>query len=168
MEVTKAQAAQILGCSIKKVFKMIQSGELTARKKGESKFSDWVITLPDTKATALTNDEAVAQEVHEALPPIEVVKTPSGQTVAIADTPEDDEEVEELAQQINEEQPVSGGMEDSAKIHEKAEMEAEAQRQQASEEPKKEESKSVEEAKRGTAGNRFIQRKQSKSDKWWF
>lgn len=171
MEVTKAQAAQILGCSIKKVLKMIKSGELTARKKGESKFSDWIITLPDAKATALTNDKAVAQEVHAVLPPIEVVTTQSGQKVAVVGAPEDAEEVKELAQQIKEEQPVSGGMEDSAKMHEKAEREEQAQHQPVSEEPKKEESKSAEEkrgsdarpvAKPGTA-----QRK-PKSDKWWY
>ena len=181
MEVTKAQAAQILGCSIKKVLKMIRAGELTARKKGESKFSDWIITLPDNKVTAITDDKAVAREVHEALPPIEVVKTPSGQTVAVVGAPEDAEEVKELAQQIEkEEQPVSGGMEDSARWHEqeearkaeeakKAKEVKEEKEQVQSEEPKKEESKSAEEVKRGSdAGNRTHQRKHSKSDKWWF
>jgi len=173
MEVTKAQASEILGCSIKKVLKMIRAGELTARKKGESKFSDWIITLPDNKVTAITDDKAVAREVHNALPPLETVTTPIG-------APEDAEEVKELAQQIEkEEQPVSGGMEDSARWHEQEEArkaeeakkakEAKEEKEQVqSEEPKKEESKSAEEAKRGTAGNRVSQRKHSKSDKWWF
>jgi len=181
MEVTKAQAAQILGCSIKKVLKMIRAGELTARKKGESKFSDWIITLPDNKVTAITDDKAVAREVHNALPPLETVTTPNGVKVAVIGAPEDAEEVKELAQQIEkEEQPVSGGMEDSARWHEqeearkaeeakKAKEVKEEKEQVQSEEPKKEESKSAEEVKRGSdAGNRTHQRKHSKSDKWWF
>ncbi len=165
MEVTKAQAAQILGCSIKKVFKMIKNGELTARKKGDSKFSDWIITLPDAKATQVfTNEKAVGQAVHAALPPIEVVTTPEGKTVAVVGAPEDAEEVKELAQEIKEEKPVSGGAEDSAKAHEK-------ENQPVREEPKeKEEPKSVEESsgREDQPGSTAKSGDAKPKSGWWF
>ncbi|MFH1327525.1 MAG: helix-turn-helix domain-containing protein [Candidatus Bathyarchaeota archaeon] len=47
MEVTKKQAAEMLKVSQKAIVRMIESGELQARKKTESKFSDWLVTVPD-------------------------------------------------------------------------------------------------------------------------
>ena len=47
MDVTKKQAAEILGVSPKEILKMIGSGELKARKKTPSKFSDFIISLSD-------------------------------------------------------------------------------------------------------------------------
>ena len=45
--VTKAQAAAILSISPKEVVRRIEKGELKGRKKTASKFSDWLVELPD-------------------------------------------------------------------------------------------------------------------------
>lgn len=50
MEVSKKQAAQVLGISAKEVMRRIESGELKGRKKTESKFSDWLVEVPENLA----------------------------------------------------------------------------------------------------------------------
>lgn len=47
MEVSKKEAAKILGVSPKEVMRRIESGELKGRRKTDSKFSDWLITVPE-------------------------------------------------------------------------------------------------------------------------
>ena len=64
MEVTKAKAAEILGISQKEVVRRITSGEIQAKKKTESKFSDWVVTLPDTKREQQKLTKKVEKEIN--------------------------------------------------------------------------------------------------------
>jgi hypothetical protein len=60
--VTKAQAAVMLGISPKEVVRRIESGALKGRKKTASKFSDWLVELPDEPLAS-----NVAEEVKEVL-----------------------------------------------------------------------------------------------------
>ena len=47
MEVTKKKAAELLNVSQKEIERRIKKGELEARKKSQSKYADWIITIPD-------------------------------------------------------------------------------------------------------------------------
>jgi len=55
MEVTKKQASKILGISPSEVIRQIEAGKLQARRKTESKFSDWLITLNGEPARRMTS-----------------------------------------------------------------------------------------------------------------
>ena len=55
MEVTKKQASKILGISSSEVIRQIEAGKLQARRKTESKFSDWLITLNGEPARRMTS-----------------------------------------------------------------------------------------------------------------
>ena len=51
MEVTKKKAAELLNVSQKEIERRIKKGELEARKKSQSKYADWIITIPDVTAS---------------------------------------------------------------------------------------------------------------------
>lgn len=65
MEVSKKEAARILNISPKEVVRRIESGELKGRKKTDSKFSDWVVTLPNEESEAETVGTWVKKEMEE-------------------------------------------------------------------------------------------------------
>lgn len=65
MEVTKKQAAEILGVSQKEIVRMIDRGELKAHKKTESKFSDFLITVPDRAAERKKITKAISTEIKD-------------------------------------------------------------------------------------------------------
>lgn len=70
MEVTKKQTAEFLNISMKEVVRRIESGELKARKKTSSKFSDWVITLPDHKRDRDKVAKMVTKKIEEKKPKV--------------------------------------------------------------------------------------------------
>ena len=61
MEVTKKKAAELLNVSQKEIERRIKKGELEARKKSQSKYADWIITIPDVT----TNPEEEAKPEEE-------------------------------------------------------------------------------------------------------
>ena len=60
MEVTKKKAAELLNASQKEIERRIKKGELEARKKSQSKYADWIITIPDV--TTSSEEEAKLEE----------------------------------------------------------------------------------------------------------
>ena len=62
---TKKQAAEVLGVSTKEILRMIERGELKAKKKTASVFSDWDIDLSSVKkaGTVEAKVKAVLSEV---------------------------------------------------------------------------------------------------------
>ena len=52
MEVTKKKAAELLNVSQKEIERRIKKGELEARKKSQSKYADWIITIPDVTTSS--------------------------------------------------------------------------------------------------------------------
>jgi len=62
MEVTKAKAAEMLGVTLQEVVRRIDRGELKARKKTASKFSDWLIEVPE-----MSSQHQITTKVNDAL-----------------------------------------------------------------------------------------------------
>ncbi len=143
MEVNKAEASKILGCSLPKIVRMIKSGELTAKRRGPSKFSDWVITLPDSTAVIVDENKTVEQKVSEVLKEVEVQMPEKPIAKEAIMSPKEIKQVEEEHAEA-----------ESVEVDEIEEI--------------KEEEKGVEE----TTGNSDSRRKgesgSRKSTKWWF
>lgn len=91
--VTKAQAAAILHISPNEVVRQIERGELKGRKKTDSKYSDWLVELPDEQEEAKEVEEV--KEVLETPEPIEKEETHVEET-------EPDQVVEEPEQVVEE------------------------------------------------------------------
>lgn len=152
MEVNKVQAAKILGCSIKKVVKMIKDGELQARKKSSSKFSDWIITLPDSTVSAVSDKSTVVEkqvaEIIRQTPATKPLPVPIEQKVDVNVTGELPENaVKEV---------VNKTVEQLEKIEEK-ETTQDASKEEDGEAGDRE-------PRRGTGGQQPI----SKPSQWWF
>ena len=62
METTLADGAKRLGVSIKDLRQMVERGEIKGRKKGESKFSDWLVEIPDE-----INPQNISKEIDNQL-----------------------------------------------------------------------------------------------------
>lgn len=99
--VTKAQAAVHLGISPKEVVRRIEKGELKGRKKTASKFSDWLVELPDEQ-----EEGKVVEEVKEVLGEPEVVEKITGEESLIEAEEEaflkDKEELEQKEEEVPE------------------------------------------------------------------
>lgn len=77
MEVSKKEASRILGISPKEVMRRVQSGELKGRKKTDSKFSDWLVTIPNGAEKGHWEErEMVEEEIEKKRPKTEKTVIP--------------------------------------------------------------------------------------------
>lgn len=93
MEVTKKKAAHLLGISENEVLRRVHNGQLIGRQKTPNKFSDWVITVPDTLAPT---DKTIEKEVREVVQGQPMTSQPlSAQTEDVKPEPPTETPVEE-------------------------------------------------------------------------
>lgn len=135
MEVTKKEAARILKVSPKEIMRRIDRGELKARKKGKSKFSDTLVTIPDAKKEkegikTLIEGEITKKGRKEA----KVTPKPSKE---LKPEPELEPELEPKVELIEESKPVEEvklaedpKVENSEKIHRERRLEINRQRRE--------------------------------------
>ena len=160
MEVTKKKAAELLNVSQKEIERRIKKGELEARKKSQSKYADWIITIPDVT----TSPEEEAKFVEET----------KSEEEAKLDEEIKSEEKTKLEEESKFEEEVK--LEEETKPEEKTKPEEEVKFEE--ETKPEEETKSEEEAKLEEEPKEAMPKlkrlrehrkeQEGKSDKWWF
>ena len=141
MEVTKKKAAELLNVSQKEIERRIKKGELEARKKSQSKYADWIITIPDVTTSP---EEAKFEE-----------ETKSEEETKLDEEtkPEEEPKFEEEAKLEEETKP-----EEEVKLEEEAKLEEETK-------PEEEPKEAMPKLKRLREHRK---EQEGKSDKWWF
>jgi len=99
MEVTKKRAAERLGVSPKEVLRMLSRGELKGRKKTSSRFSDYVIELPDEEQRVGTGEWLKLELEKAEEKKAEVVEKPKPKEQPKQEPVEKPKPVEQLKQE---------------------------------------------------------------------
>ena len=155
MEITKKKAAELLNVSQKEIERRIKKGELEARKKSQSKYADWIITIPDV--TELKSEKETKPEEE----------TKSEKEVKLEEETKFEEETKSEEETKLDEETKS---EEKTKPEEESKFEEEPKPEE--EAKLEEETKSEEEPKELVSKLKRLREhrkeQEGKSDKWWF
>jgi hypothetical protein len=115
MQVTKSQAASILGISSAEVLRRLEDGRLKGRKKTTSPFSDWLITIPDGAVGTPAGNAKIAEAVNAALeqspmPVVQEIKKEEKVPEPEKEQQEEptEEEIEKIEEESNDEEEPAG------------------------------------------------------------